>query len=32
VRIVWRDGLTMTYHLLRAGFPLSILRDALGGR
>jgi hypothetical protein len=31
VRIVWEDGKTMTYHLVRAGFPLSTLRDSLGG-
>lgn len=32
VRIVWQDGLAMTYRLIKAGFPISILRDALGGR
>lgn len=32
VRIIWQDGPAMTYHLLKAGFPVSILRDALGGR
>jgi hypothetical protein len=31
VRIVWQDGLAMTYRLIKAGFPISILRDALGG-
>ena len=32
VRIVWQDGPAMTYRLIRAGFPVSILRDSLGGR
>ena len=31
VRIVWQDGPAMTYRLLRAGFPVSLLRDSLGG-
>lgn len=29
--ILWRDGVSMTYRLLRKGFPRSQLRDALGG-
>jgi hypothetical protein len=32
VRIVWQDGPAMTYRLVRAGFPVSLLRDSLGGR
>ena len=32
VRIVWQDGPAMTYRLVRAGFPVAILRDSLGGR
>lgn len=32
VRIVWQDGLAMTYRLIKPGFPISILRDGLGGR
>lgn len=32
VRIVWQDGLAMTYRLIKPGFPVSILRDTLGGR
>ena len=32
VRLVWQDGPAMTYRLVKAGFPVSILRDALGGR
>lgn len=32
VRIVWQDGLAMTYRLIKQGFPVSILRDARGGR
>jgi len=32
VRIVWQDGLAMTYRLIQAGFPISILGDSLGGR
>ncbi len=31
VRIVWQDGKAMTYRLVKAGFPLSSLRDSLGG-
>ncbi|MFM7237131.1 MAG: hypothetical protein ACKOYK_10260 [Cyanobium sp.] len=31
VRILWQDGLSMTYQLVEPGFPLSTLRDALGG-
>ncbi len=31
VTIQWRDGLAMTYALVREGFPRSTLRDALGG-
>ena len=31
VRIDWRDGRSMTYRLIRAGFPLSLLRDRYGG-
>lgn len=31
VRIVWQDGPAMTYRLIRAGFPVAILRDSLGG-
>jgi hypothetical protein len=31
VRIVWEDGEAMTYRLLKEGFPISVLRDSLGG-
>lgn len=31
VRIVWQDGLAMTYRPVTTGFPLSTLRDSLGG-
>ncbi|MEA5473307.1 hypothetical protein VB716_03635 [Synechococcus sp. CCY9201] len=31
VRIVWKDGKAMTYRLIQEGFPLSTLRDSLGG-
>lgn len=31
VLIVWKDGQAMTYRLINAGFPRSILRDSLGG-
>ena len=31
VRIVSRDGKTMTYRLEKQGFPFSTLRDSLGG-
>lgn len=31
VRIAWRDGKAMTYRLIKEGFPLSTLRDSLGG-
>ncbi len=31
VRILWQDGLSMTYRLVEPGFPLSTLRDAFGG-
>ena len=31
VRIDWRDGRSMTYRLIREGFPLSLLRDRYGG-
>ena len=31
VTIRWRDGLAMTYRLVRAGFPRSSLQDSLGG-
>ncbi len=31
VRIVWEDGKTMTYTLVKEGFPVSTLRDSLGG-
>ena len=31
VRIDWRDGRSMTYQLIREGFPLSLLRDRHGG-
>jgi len=31
VRIVWKDGKTMTYRLIQEGFPSSTLRDSLGG-
>jgi hypothetical protein len=27
----WQDGLSMTYRLIEEGFPLSLLRDSLGG-
>ncbi|NQV09724.1 MAG: hypothetical protein HQ527_00930 [Cyanobacteria bacterium] len=31
VRLVWQDGKAMTYRLVREGFPVSTLRDSLGG-
>jgi hypothetical protein len=31
VRIVWEDGQAMTYRLVKEGFPVSVLRDSLGG-
>ncbi|SBO44233.1 hypothetical protein [Cyanobium sp. NIES-981] len=31
VRIVWEDGQAMTYRLVEEGFPISTLRDSLGG-
>jgi hypothetical protein len=31
VHLIWRDGLTMTDRLIAPGFPVSRLRDALGG-
>ena len=31
VRIVWKDGRAMTYRLEKDGFPISTLRDSLGG-
>lgn len=31
VRIVWEDGMAMTYWLVMEGFPLSTLQDSLGG-
>jgi len=31
VRIDWRNGRSMTYRLIREGFPLSLLRDRYGG-
>ena len=31
VRIVWEDGKAMTYTLVKEGFPVSTLRDSLGG-
>jgi len=31
VRIVWEDGKTMTYRVVEEGFPVSVLRDSLGG-
>ena len=31
VGIEWRDGPSMTYRLIREGFPLSLLRDRYGG-
>ncbi|MBE9171570.1 hypothetical protein IQ216_00230 [Cyanobium sp. LEGE 06143] len=31
VCIVWEDGQAMTYRLVKEGFPLSTLRDSLGG-
>jgi hypothetical protein len=31
VRILWSDGKAMTYRLVKEGFPLSTLRDRLGG-
>jgi len=31
VRIVWKDGKTMTYRLVKEDFPISTLRDSLGG-
>jgi hypothetical protein len=30
-RIVWEDGKAMTYRLVEEGFPVSVLRDSLGG-
>ncbi len=31
VRIVWQDGPAMTYRPVKTGFPVSLLRDSLGG-
>ncbi|MEB3201094.1 MAG: hypothetical protein VKK62_11285 [Synechococcaceae cyanobacterium] len=31
VRILWKDGKAMSYRLVREGFPISLLRDSLGG-
>jgi hypothetical protein len=31
VRITWKDGQVMTYRLVKQGFPISTLRDSLGG-
>ena len=31
VRIEWKDGKAMTYRLVKEGFPISTLRDSLGG-
>jgi hypothetical protein len=31
VRITWQDGQAMTYRLVQEGFPISTLRDSLGG-
>jgi len=31
VRILWEDGQAMTYRLVKEGFPVSVLRDSLGG-
>ena len=31
MRIVWEDGKTMTYRVIEEGFPVSVLRDSLGG-
>jgi hypothetical protein len=31
VHIRWGDGKALTYRLIRAGFPISTLRDSLGG-
>jgi hypothetical protein len=31
VRILWSDGKAMTYRLVNEGFPISTLRDSLGG-
>lgn len=31
VRIIWEDGKAMTYRLVEEGFPVSVLRDSLGG-
>ncbi|QVL51983.1 MAG: hypothetical protein KFB97_10810 [Cyanobium sp. M30B3] len=31
VRITWQDGQAMTYRLVQDGFPISTLRDSLGG-
>lgn len=31
VRVLWKDGQAMTYRLIKEGFPLSTLRDSLGG-
>jgi hypothetical protein len=32
VWITWQDGQAMTYQLVQDGFPISTLRDSLGGR
>lgn len=29
--ILWKDGKAMTYRLVKEGFPVSTLRDRLGG-
>lgn len=31
VHILWKDGLAMTYRVVKEGFPISTLRDRLGG-
>ena len=31
VQIQWKDGKAMTYRLVKEGFPVSTLRDSLGG-
>jgi len=31
VRILWQDGKAMTYRPVKQGFPMSTLRDSLGG-
>ncbi|MFO7787251.1 MAG: hypothetical protein R6W87_05670 [Halospina sp.] len=31
VRIDWEDGKTMPYRVVDEGFPVSVLRDSLGG-